>query len=170
MLNEILTDHLVLFIMSLLTSCRRMGAEEKSNLFVSKTLNDFEAGMILEAESWERRTTRLGEAPFVMCAWTLDDGERKRGKVILPTRLMSECEEKIPCVLYYEGKKILSGGKSCHALRFVNDSDIGLEDTEDNDSPCEECGEKFCYGNCPICGNHQNFNGSQCRCVLKGYS
>jgi len=91
-----------------------MDSEERNNLFVSKTLNDFEAGMILEAESWERRTIRLGEVPFVKCAWTSDDGERKHG------------------MLYYEGKKILSGGKSCHALRFINDSDIKLEDTEDN--------------------------------------
>ena len=118
--------------MNLLTSCRRMDAEERNNLFVLKTLNDFEAGMILEAESWERRTTRLGEALFVKCTWTSDSGERKHSKVMLPTRLTRECEEKIPCALYYEGKKILSGGKSCHALRFVNDSDIELGDTEDN--------------------------------------
>jgi hypothetical protein len=122
---------------------------------------------------------------------------------MIPGRFEEECT-KIPCLVYYAGKKQTKGGNECHDLKFIkaddkdvfHDSDDNLEIEMENtslddgyvvpDEPtslsmgasqasirvCSSCiiDGLICPGFCPICGDHQPSNGSQCRCMLTRFS
>jgi hypothetical protein len=154
------------------------------------TLNDIDPGTVLEGMFAKKTKTSVGDAMTIAVVDT-KNGKRIPMDLMVPERFETQCQEKLPCLLYYDGKKQTKKGKDAHDLRFIPIFDPRMfhesdEEEEDEDektekdsahpttpvekevSPaksCETCEEgRFCTGFCPLCGNHQPFNGSQCRC------
>ena len=168
------------------------------------TLNDIKPGTVLEGMVAKKVTTSVGDAMTIAVVETRN-GKRIPMDLMVPERFESLCEEKLPCLLYYDGKKDSKKGNPAHDLRFIpiedprmfHDSDEECDfengddamDEEQKDpaknnleksdnvnasqskevsaqKQCDTCKDEgqFCTGFCPLCENHQPFNGSQCRC------
>lgn len=161
------------------------------------TLNDIQPGTVLEGMFAKKTKTSVGDAMTIAVVET-KNGKRIPLDLMVPERFEPQCQEKLPCLLYYDGKKETKKGKPAHDLRFIpiedprmfHDSDEETDSEEEtNDEPkegyqtdtqtgasddkevsvqkrCDTCQDegRFCTGFCPLCGNHQPFNGSQCRC------
>ena len=110
-----------------------MTEDDKSQMFRMQTLNDIEPGTILEVESFKMLTTSIGVTPCVKYAATLD-GRRVKGRLIIPERFTSVCNDRIPCLVYYGGKKSIKGGKLCHHLQFISDDEGESDDNDSNSS------------------------------------
>lgn len=113
--------------------------------------------------------TTHGLAPTVKFETKSEDGAKESGTLILPNRLLAQCQTKLPCVAYYAGKKQLKGGKSCHDIHFISDTEDEDEEIGDDDIyeiGCKSCRIKkvSCFGFCGGCGCHQPPDGSQCVC------
>ena len=101
----------------------------------SKTLNDIAPAIVLEANSWKKSTTSNGPVVILSVIETvtgLKGEQRNPFNLMIPGRFEEECA-KIPCLLYYTGKKQIKGGKECHDLKFikVDDKDV-FHDSDDS--------------------------------------
>lgn len=110
---------------------------------------------------------------------------------MISKRFEAQCAVKVPCVVYYVGKKQTKSEQQCFDVRFIrhddrtvfHDSDEETEvDSFSSDAltaltpsvvsgQCAYCiadGTAYsCFGFCSLCGNHQPKNGSQCRCSIQ---
>lgn len=121
--------------------------------------------------------------------------ERNPFTLLISGRFEEECAAKVPCVVYYAGKKDTKKGQQCHDLKFVKADDKDVFRKEDEDlfdvsddsddevisvrkvgklgkeveSKCPLCTPEGmeCIGQCEFCECHLPLNGSQCRCKVK---
>ena len=91
-----------------------------------QTLNDIKPNTILEAESYKMIGTKIGRAPCVKYTSEVI-GKRIKGR----SQFNGQCEERIPCLIHYGGKKNMDGGKTYHDLNFISDTE---NDESDNDN------------------------------------
>jgi hypothetical protein len=115
---------------------------EAENVFRHKTLNDFSAGTIFQADGYKKVKTKIGMACLVDVKH--EQFNTKTGRVsksqfplMIAERFGDDCENKLPCLLYYAGKKNIDGGKTCHQLTFIdpNDKVLNGEDEEVKQRP-----------------------------------
>lgn len=154
-------------------------------MFQYKTLNDIPIGSVLELQSFEKTSTAVGDTIIVRYIDTEKGARRVKGQLLMPQRLAVEAMEKIPCVMHYGGKKASSkpNSRDYHDVNFITPdyfTDSSSEDelnTSDNQvadkkNDCELCGDKtdLCPGYCDLCLEHQPINGSQCRCIARGFA
>ena len=156
---------------------QRNKLDERSRV---KTLNDVAPKTVLEVLSWTTVSTVNGDAILLEITETRENRE-VTWQLMIPDRFRPQCETKVPCVIYYDGKKPMKGGKEAHDLRFfeTDDKDIfhDSDDEADDDEgliddlecrTCDDCAKekRVCEGFCIFCNNHQPRNGSQCRCTI----
>lgn len=112
-----------------------------------QTLSNIEPGSILELVEFEEVSNKIGDTVVVRYHNT-KGGKRERANLLLPERMKDEAKEKIPCLLYYGGKKKIAGGKDFHITRFIRldevetDSELSEFDCEhgdDTDAQCQKC-------------------------------
>jgi hypothetical protein len=155
-----------------------------------KTLSDVKGGIVMEVLSYKIADTRNGEA--IIATVIMPEHEKTRGEttLVLPIRFAEECERKVPCLLFYDGVKKLTGGKKCHEVKLIKPNDGAVfhesDDEADDEASdggesrgdsqklsiedfiptCPTCGEtdELCLGRCIICSEHQPLNGGQCHC------
>jgi hypothetical protein len=144
-------------------------------LFKFKTLTDFPAGSAFVASTFKMTDTKNGEACLVEVQYTLPNGKKTNATLMVAERFKEQCETKLPCLLYYGGKKDIGSGKQCHQLSFVDPGSELLDEDDGSDAdievvdtftPCEDCtkNKRYCYGFCPRCCGHQPHSGGQCDC------
>ena len=152
-----------------------------------KTLSEIEPNTIAQVLSFQTTETRMGEAVLLDSIIWLDDNQKERVRLMVAKRHQSECEKKVPCLIYYEGIKKLSDGKSCHNLHFISPDDpmifyeeektpttrsrgTKVADEKDDEvmsdyvAPCESCAmiNRVCPGRCSKCDRH--LYAGQCNC------
>jgi hypothetical protein len=81
-------------------------------------LNDVDAGTVLEGLTAKEYSTCNGLA-MVISVVEVKRGQRLEYDLMIPERFKTLCEEKLPCLLYYDGKKPMKNGKEAHDLRFI---------------------------------------------------
>jgi hypothetical protein len=159
---------------------------ELSEKVMFKTLSEIEPNTIAQVLSFRMTETRLGEAVLLDTVVWLTDDRKERMRLMVAKRHQSECEKKVPCLIYYEGVKVLSDGKSCHNLHFISPDDpiifheeekmlASSKDAKDADEKddettgdyiesCDACAmrNRICPGRCLKCDRHL-FAG-QCNC------
>lgn len=162
--------------------CRKLNEVERENMFQYKTLNDIASGRILELQSFEKTKTAVGDTIIVKYIDTDKADKRVKGQLLMPQRLAKEAMDKIPCIMHYGGKKPGSkpNSKDFHDVHFItpdyftdsDDTDEELQELLCGKNECDICADHLshCPGNCPECDAHQPFDGSQCRCVFKGFA
>ena len=133
---------------------------------------------MFELTSEMKISTVHGDALLVEFS-TEVDSEHLEGKLIIPQRVSGEVEGCIPIVMVYFGVKMSKRNKEFHDLKFIDvGKQVGKHISKINKvgdtskcSETDECnmGVNVCYGYCVLCRSHMPYNGSQCRCSLKGY-
>jgi hypothetical protein len=162
-----------------------------------KTLNDIAKDSVLEAVSWKKSATSKGEAILISVIETIyiqNKEQRETTTIMIPLRFETDCE-KVPCLLYYAGKKPSKKGQDYHDLKFIKpddkdvfhtcDNDLDMDKTNSIQSPtppppppptpatpalniyCLVCDNEglVCPGFCGKCGEHLPKDGLRCRCL-----
>ena len=88
----------------------------------ARTLSDITPGTVLEATSWRKTTTQIGDAIMLTVVESQRGEGRNQFNLMIAARFEEECA-KIPCVLLYVGMKDTKGGMKCHDLKFVKADD-----------------------------------------------
>ena len=151
---------------------------------------------MLEAISWKKTPTSKGDAILLSVIETTTfqkKEQRVTSTVMIPIRFEPQCE-RIPCLLYYAGKRQSKKGQDYHDLKFIraddkevfHNSDDGLDLNKDkassiqsppppppptpstsaNNIYCTLCDSEglVCSGFCANCGEHQPKDGLHCSC------
>ena len=88
-----------------------------------KNLTEIPAGTVMEVLAYRIAETKNGEV--VVATVVLPEHEETRGEttLVIPGRFAEECKMKVPCLMYYAGKKQLEGGKQCHNATLIKVGD-----------------------------------------------
>lgn len=129
-------------------NCRQLAAKDSAKLQARlrpRGLADVTPNTVLEALSFKKTETQVGPVFLIDVIETVtnDEGRTRRmtSKLMIPERFEGEVS-KIPCVLYYIGKKPIKGGKQCHDLRFISHDDADVLHDGDDDESDNEVVEK----------------------------
>jgi hypothetical protein len=102
-------------------------------------LNDFPAKSTFVASAFKMTNTKVGLACLVEVEYGLVNGKKANATLMVAERFKEQREMKLPCLLYYGGKKDIGGGKQCHHLPFVDPkSELLDEDSSDTDAVAVE--------------------------------
>ena len=106
----------------------------------AKTLSDIAPNTVFEGVEHKNVQTANGPAVVMTVIETVTrNGKKKRCQfeIMMSDRFNVECCLKLPCVVFYAGKKQIKGGNTCHDLRFIKPDDkiLFLESDEDDEEP-----------------------------------
>jgi len=133
----------------------------------------------MEVLSYRPLETKNGKAIILNVVLPEHGSSRAETQLLVPGRFHEECEEKVPCLLYYNGMKDLDGGKQCHDAKLIRTDDgIVFHQSDDDDEDgngddvadfvpiCQDCQlhPDLCPGHCLRCNTHQSLDGTQCAC------
>jgi len=140
-----------------------------------KNLSDIPPKTVMEVLAFRPLATKNGQAIILTVILPEHESSRGETQLLVPGRFLEECQEKVPCLMYYDGKKDLDGGKQCHDAKLIRiDDGTVFHDSDDEEGfsikdflpICPDCQLQpdLCTGYCQVCQSHQPPDGSQCVC------
>jgi len=140
-----------------------------------KTLTNIAPKTVMEVLAYRPLDTKNGKACLLTVVLPQHESSQGETQLLVPGRFLEECEEKVPCLMHYGGRKDLDGGKQCHDARLIRIDDGAVFHQSDDEEDyvvkdflplCPECelSPEICAGWCPVCNRHQPLDGSQCVC------